>query len=79
MATSQQPSQQSQAQNLASEIAKMQADLLEKQKKLNEIQLNEVESLVTKFVAEVEKNGFDRVLVKKAVMEKLTRKQKRRK
>lgn len=68
-----------QAQTLAQEIAKIQADLLEKQKKLNEIQLNEVESLVTKFVGEVEKSGFDKVLVKKAIIEKLTRKQKRRK
>lgn len=70
---------QSQAQNLATEIAKMQADLLEKQKQLSHIQQSEVESLVNKFVTEVEKNGFDRVLVKKIVTEKLTRRNKRRK
>ena len=78
MAT-QQPQAQNKAQNLALEIQKLQQDLLEKQKKLNSIQQSEIENLVSKFISEVEKNGFSKVEVKKAVIEKLTRKHKPRK
>jgi len=69
---------QNQAQSLAQEIAKMQADLLEKQKTLQGIQQSEIDKLVNKFVEDVEKSGFDRVLVKKIVVEKFTRKHKKR-
>jgi hypothetical protein len=56
----------------------MQADLLEKQKTLQGIQQSEIDKLVNKFVEDVEKSGFDRVLVKKIVVEKFTRKHKKR-
>ncbi|HHK8319549.1 hypothetical protein [Serratia nevei] len=70
--------QQNQAQSLAQEIAKIQADLLEKQKTLQNIQQSEIDKLVSKFLEDVEKSGFDRVLVKKIVVEKFTRKHKKR-
>lgn len=69
----------SSAQQLALEIEKIQNDLLEKQKKLAQIQQTEIEKLVTGFMSEVEKSGFDKVTVKKMVIEKLTRKHKPRK
>ncbi|WP_325097224.1 hypothetical protein [Burkholderia contaminans] len=69
---------QNQAQSLAQEIAKMQADLLEKQKTLQGIQQSEIDKLVNKFVEDVEKSGFDKVLVKKIVVDKFTRKHKKR-
>ena len=79
---SQQPQNQPQQQlskNLADEIAKMKKELEEKQKALNEIHINEIEKLVSNFLVEIEKSGFDKVAVKKLVIEKLTRKHKPRK
>lgn len=66
------------AQALATEIAKIQSDLIEKQKQLNLIQQKEIDSVVMKFIGEIEKGGFDKVLVKKMIIEKLTRKHKRK-
>jgi hypothetical protein len=73
MATQQNPAQQ-----LALEIQKIQQDLLEKQKKLNQIQQTEIEKIVSDFANKVEEASFDKVLVKKMVIEKLTRKHKKR-
>ena len=71
--------QQPQAQGLALEIQKLQAELLEKQKKLTQIQQSEIEKTVSEFLVKIESAGFDKVLVKKMVIEKLTRKHKARK
>ena len=70
--------QQNPAQQLALEIQKIQQDLLEKQKKLTQIQQSEIEKIVSEFTSKVEQAGFDKVLVKKMVIEKLTRKHKKR-
>ena len=70
--------QQNPAQQLALEIQKIQQDLLEKQKKLTQIQQTEIEKIVSEFTSKVESAGFDKVLVKKMVIEKLTRKHKKR-
>lgn len=67
------------AQQLALEIQKIQSDLMEKQKKLSQIQQTEIEKLVSALLIEIEKSGFDKVQVKKLLMEKLTRKHKSRK
>lgn len=67
------------AQQLALEIEKIQNELTEKQKKLAQIQQSEIEKLVTSFMAEIEKSAFDKVTVKKMIIEKLTRKHKPRK
>lgn len=67
-----------QAQTLAQEIAKIQQDLVEKQKKLLTIQQSEIDKIVLKFVSDIEKAGFDKVLVKKMIIDKLTRKNKKR-
>lgn len=66
------------AQTLAQEIEKIQQDLLEKQKRLQAIQQSEIDKLVSKFISDIEKSGFDRVIVKKMVVDKLTRKNKKR-
>lgn len=67
-----------QASTLAQEIEKIQQDLLEKQKRLQAIQQSEIDKLVNKFVSDIEKAGFDRVVVKKMIVDKLTRKNKKR-
>lgn len=67
-----------QAQTLAQEIAKIQQDLVEKQKKLLTIQQSEIDKIVLKFIQDIEKAGFDKVVVKKMVVDKLTRKNKKR-
>lgn len=66
-----------QAQTLSIEIAKLQNDLAEKQKQLMQMQKSEIEKLILKFVEDVEKAGFNKVEVKKFVIEKLTRKNKK--
>jgi hypothetical protein len=63
---------------LAQEIQRLDNELLEKRKKLQALQQSEIEKLVLGFTSEVEKSGFDKVIVKKMVIEKLTRKNKKR-
>ena len=70
---------QSQSNSLAEEIKKLEQQLAEKTALLNKQQSEQISTLVQSFLAEIEKNGFDRVAVKKAVLEKLTRKHKARK
>ena len=70
---------QTQSNNLADEIKKLEQQLAEKTALLNKQQVEKIDLLVTNFLNEVEKNGFNKVEVKKAVMEKLTRKHKARK
>lgn len=67
-----------QASTLAQEIEKIQQDLAEKQKRLQAMQQSEIDKLVNKFVSDIEKSGFDRVVVKKLIIDKLTRKNKKR-
>jgi len=68
------------AQNtLADEIKKLEQQLAEKTALLNKQQVEKIDLLVTNFLNEVEKNGFNKVEVKKAVVQKLTRKHKTRK
>lgn len=71
--------QQNSAQQLTLEIQKIQQDLLEKQKTLLAIQQSEIDKLVSKFTDDIEKGGFNKIEVKKAVIAKLTRKHKARK
>lgn len=80
MATTQNPptATATQASTLAQEIEKIQQELIEKQKRLQAIQQSEIDKLVNKFVSDIEKAGFDRVVVKKMVVDKLTRKNKKR-
>lgn len=66
-----------QASTLAQEIEKIQQDLLEKQKRLQAIQQSEIDKLVNKFVSDIEKAGFDRVVVKKWLLINLLVKTKR--
>lgn len=70
---------QSQSNNLADEIKKLEQQLAEKTALLNKQQVEKIDLLVTNFLNEVEKNGFNKVEVKKAVVQKLTRKHKTRK
>ena len=70
---------QSQSNNLAEEIKKLEQQLAEKTALLNKQQFEKIDLLITNFVNEVEKNGFNKVEVKKAVVQKLTRKHKPRK
>lgn len=67
------------ANTLQQEILQMQKQLQEKQNKLQEIQQTEINKLVSKFLDDVEKSGFNKVEVKKMVIEKFTRKNKPRK
>lgn len=67
------------ANTLQQEILQMQKQLQEKQNKLQEIQQTEINKLVSKFLDDVEKAGFNKVEVKKMVIEKFTRKNKPRK
>lgn len=64
---------------LQDEIKKLEQQLAEKTALLNKQQSEQISTLIQSFLAEIEKNGFDRVAVKKAVLEKLTRKHKTRK
>ena len=70
---------QSQSNSLAEEIKKLEQQLAEKTALLNKQQVEKIDLLVTNFLNEVEKNGFNKVEVKKAVVQKLTRKHKARK
>ncbi|MGN9493184.1 hypothetical protein ACTMP8_23765 [Escherichia coli] len=70
---------QAQSNNLADEIKKLEQQLAEKTALLNKQQVEKIDLLVTNFLNEVEKNGFNKVEVKKAVVQKLTRKHKARK
>ena len=70
---------QSQSNSLAEEIKKLEQQLAEKTALLNKQQFEKIDLLITNFVNEVEKNGFNKVEVKKAVLQKLTRKHKPRK
>ena len=70
---------QTQSNNLAEEIKKLEQQLAEKTALLNKQQFEKIGLLITNFVNEVEKNGFNKVEVKKAVVQKLTRKHKPRK
>ena len=67
------------ANTLQQEILQMQKQLQEKQNKLQEIQQTEINKLVSKFLDDVEKAGFNKVEVKEMVIEKFTRKNKPRK
>ena len=71
--------QQPLSNTLQQEILQMQKQLQEKQNKLQEIQQTEINKLVSKFLEDVEKSGFNKVEVKKIVIEKFTRKNKPRK
>ena len=64
---------------LEEEIKKLEQQLAEKTALLNKQQVEKIDLLVTNFLNEVEKNGFNKVEVKKAVVQKLTRKHKPRK
>ena len=70
---------QTQSNNLAEEIKKLEQQLAEKTALFNKQQFEKIDLLLTNFVNEVEKNGFNKVEVKKAVVQKLTRKHKPRK
>ena len=70
---------QAHSNNLADEIKKLEQQLAEKTALLNKQQVEKIDLLVTNFLNEVEKNGFNKVEVKKAVVQKLTRKHKTRK
>lgn len=65
--------------SLADEIKKLEQQLAEKTALLNKQQVQKIDLLVTSFLNEVEKNGFNKVEVKKLVVQRLTRKQKPRK
>lgn len=64
---------------LEEEIKKLEQQLAEKTALLNKQQQEKINQVINNFINEVEKNGFNKVEVKKAVMEKLTRKHKARK
>ena len=70
---------QTQSNSLAEEIKKLEQQLAEKTALLNKQQFEKIDLLITNFVNEVEKNGFNKVEVKKVVVQKLTRKHKPRK
>lgn len=64
---------------LQDEIKKLELQLAEKTALLNKQQQEKINQVISNFINEVEKNGFNKVEVKKAVIEKLTRKHKARK
>ena len=70
---------QTQTTSLQDEIKKLEQQLAEKTALLNKQQVEKIDLLVTNFLNEVEKNGFNKVEVKKVVVQKLTRKHKARK
>lgn len=65
--------------SLQDEIKKLEQQLAEKTAMLNKQQEEKINTLINSFIAEVEKNQFNKVEVKKAVIAKLTRKHKTRK
>lgn len=65
--------------SLVDEIRKLEEQLAEKTALLNKQQVQKIDLLVSSFLSEVEKNGFNKIEVKKLVVQKLTRKQKPRK
>ena len=60
---------QSQSNSLAEEIKKLEQQLAEKTALLNKQQFEKIDLLITNFVNEVEKNGFNKVEVKNAVVQ----------
>lgn len=64
---------------LEEEIKKLEQQLAEKTALLHKQQQEKINQVISNFINEVEKNGFNKVEVKKAVIEKLTRKHKTRK
>ena len=64
---------------LQDEIKKLELQLAEKTALLNKQQEEKISTLINSFIAEVEKQQFNKVEVKKAVIAKLTRKHKPRK
>ena len=71
--------QTAQTTSLQDEIKRLEQQLAEKTALLNKQQEEKINSLINAFIADVEKNGFSKVEVKKLVIEKLTRKHKARK
>ena len=61
---------QSQSNSLAEEIKKLEQQLAEKTALLDKQQFEKIDLLITNFVNEVDKNGFNKVEVKKAVVQK---------
>ena len=70
---------QPQTNALQDEIKKLEQQLAEKTALLNKQQEEKINTLINGFIADVEKNGFSKVEVKKLLIEKLTRKHKTRK
>ena len=64
---------------LQEEIKKLELQLAEKTALLNKQQVEKINTLVNSFIADVEKNQFNKVEVKKVLIAKLTRKSKLRK
>lgn len=64
---------------LQEEIKKLELQLAEKTALLNKQQEEKINTLINSFIAEIEKQGFNKIEVKKIVLEKLTRKHKTRK
>lgn len=62
--------------NLQEEIKNLEKQLLEKTTLLNKQQEEKINLLVNNFLTEIEKSGFNKVEVKKIVLDKLTRKHK---
>lgn len=62
--------------NLQEEIKNLEKQLLEKTALLNKQQEEKINLLVNNFLTEIEKSGFNKVEVKKIVLDKLTRKHK---
>ncbi|MBX0312190.1 MAG: hypothetical protein JHC31_10515 [Sulfurihydrogenibium sp.] len=70
---------QPQPSNLADEIKTLEQQLAEKTALLKKQQQEKINQFISNFISEIEKHGFNKVEVKKAVVEKLTRKHKTRK
>jgi DNA-binding transcriptional regulator YhcF (GntR family) len=70
---------QPQTNALQEEIKKLELQLAEKTALLNKQQEEKINTLINSFIAEIEKQGFNKIEVKKIVLEKLTRKHKTRK
>ena len=68
-----------QQENLQEEIKKLELQLAEKTALLNKQQVEKINTLINSFIADVEKNQFNKVEVKKVLIAKLTRKSKLRK
>jgi DNA-binding transcriptional regulator YhcF (GntR family) len=70
---------QPQTNALQEEIKKLELQLAEKTALLNKQQEEKINTLINSFISEIEKQGFNKIEVKKIVLEKLTRKHKTRK